>query len=165
MTSDLNKDWTPTFGTIYTWFAMDKKGRIAVLVNNCWGDLPQSILNIPNAELLLDDLNEYMWEESNTYTDYPQDKEGELIVDLYSYWRNKDRYRKKVSISIVGRIRKWHGYIIDLYCFFENKIMSHNQITEKLTAELKRIKNYSDANLSVNKGYFYLLVHLYLIMC
>ncbi|WP_201510448.1 hypothetical protein [Psychrobacter aquaticus] len=58
--SDLNKDWTPGFGTIYTWFAMDKNGRIAVMVNNCWGDLPQSVLNIPNAELLLDDLNDYI---------------------------------------------------------------------------------------------------------
>lgn len=124
------------------------------MVNNCWGDLPQSVLNIPNAELLLDDLNEYMWEESSTYTDYPKDKAGELIVDLYSYWRNKGMCQKIFSVSTVGRVRKWHGYIIDLYYFFENKMMSRNQITKKLTAELKRIKNYSDANLSVNKGYF-----------
>ena len=154
MTSDLNKDWTPTFGNVYTWFGMDKEGRIAVMVNNCWGDLPQSVLNIPNAEPLLDDLNDYIWEESNKYTDYPQDKAGELIVDLYSYWSNKDMYRKKVSIRTVGRIGKWHGYIIDLYCVFENKMMSRSKITKKLTAELKQIKNYSDANLSVNKGYF-----------
>ena len=154
VTNNLNKDWTPTFGTIYTWFAMDKNGRIAVMVNNCWGDLPQSVLNIPDAELLLDDLNEYMWEESKTYTNYPQDKAGELVVDLYSYWRNNDRCCKKFSISTVGRIEKWHGYIIDLYCFFGNKIVSRDKITKKLTAELKQIKNYSDANLSVNKGYF-----------
>ena len=120
--SDLNANWTPGFGTIYTWFAMDKNERIAVMVNNCWGDLPQSVLNIHDAELLLDNLNEYMWEESIKYTDYPQDREGELIVDLYSYWRNKNMCCKK--------------------------------ITKALTAELKRIKNYSDANLSVNKGYF-----------
>ena len=70
--SDLNKDWIPGFGSIYTWFAMDKNGRIAVLVNNCWGNLPQSVLNIPNAELLLDDLNEYMWEESKYIHEYPK---------------------------------------------------------------------------------------------
>lgn len=154
MTSDLNKDWAPTFGNVYTWFGMDKEGRIAVMVNNCWGDLPQSVLNIPNAEPLLDDLNDYIWEESNKYTDYPQDKAGELIVDLYSYWNNKDKYRKKVSIRTVGRIERWHGYIIDFYCFFENKMMSRRKIAKELTAELKRIKNYSDANFSVNKGYF-----------
>ena len=84
MISDLNKDWTPTFGTVYTWFAMDKNGRIAVMVNNCWGDLPQSVLNIPNAELLLDDLNDYMWEESNTFNKYPTSKKGKTILDLYS---------------------------------------------------------------------------------
>lgn len=82
--SDLNKDWTPTFGTVYTWFAMDKKGRIAVMVNNCWGDLPKSVLNIPNAELLLDDLNEYMWEESKIFNKYPTNKKGKTILDLYS---------------------------------------------------------------------------------
>ncbi|SJN42535.1 hypothetical protein [Psychrobacter sp. JB385] len=82
--SDLNKDWTPTFGTVYTWFAMDKKGRIAVMVNNCWGDLPQSVLNIPDAELLLDDLNEYMWEESKIFNKYPTNKKGKTILDLYS---------------------------------------------------------------------------------
>ncbi|WP_040642249.1 hypothetical protein [Psychrobacter aquaticus] len=95
-----------------------------------------------------------MWEESNKYTDYPKDKAGELIVDLYSYWSHKDMYREKVAIRTVGRIGKWYRYIIELYCFFENKMMSRRKITKELTAELKRIKNYSDANFSVNKGYF-----------
>ena len=62
--SDLNENWKPTFGTIYTWFAMDKNGRIAMMMNNSWGDLPSSILSIKDIELLLDNLNEYMWEES-----------------------------------------------------------------------------------------------------
>ena len=44
--SDLNENWKPTFGTIYTWFAMDKNGRIAMMMNNSWGDLPSSILSI-----------------------------------------------------------------------------------------------------------------------
>lgn len=121
--TDLNKDWKPEFGTIYTWFAMDKNGLIAVMVNNCWGDIPQSILKIPNAESLLDDISEYMWEESEKYISYPDNKEGKLIVDLYSHWRNKEELNNK-------------------------------QITERLKIDLVQTKNYSEANLSVNKGYF-----------
>lgn len=111
------------FGTIYTWFAMDKNGRIAVMINNCWGDLPQSVLQISNAEFLLDNMNEYMWEESEKYKDYPKDKCGRLIVDLFSYWR----------------------------CSRERNL---DKITKDLEANLKKYKNHSDANLSVNKGFF-----------
>ncbi|MFB6407934.1 hypothetical protein ACOUV0_09065 [Acinetobacter baumannii] len=52
-------DWEPGFGEIFTWFAMDKNGKIAVMVNNCWGWLPEALLVMPNFEDLLDDLNEY----------------------------------------------------------------------------------------------------------
>ncbi len=31
--SDLNEHWEPSFGTIYTWFAMDKNGLIAVVLS------------------------------------------------------------------------------------------------------------------------------------
>lgn len=37
MNNDLPPDWTPGAGKIYTWYAMDKNGRIGVFVNNCWG--------------------------------------------------------------------------------------------------------------------------------
>ena len=121
--SDLNKNWKPDFGTIYTWFAMDKNGIIAVMVNNCWGDMPQSIITIPDIERLLDDLNEYMWEESGKYVNYPKNKEGKLIVDLYSHWRNKNKTDSR-------------------------------QISERLRNDIIELKNYSEANLSVNKGYF-----------
>lgn len=121
--SDLDKDWKPEFGTIYTWFAMDRNGLISVMVNNCWGDIPKTILKIPDAESLLDDISEYMWEESDKYINYPDNKEGRLIVDLYSYWRNKEQ-------------------------------LSSKQITKKLEFDLVQSKNYSEANLSVNKGYF-----------
>lgn len=57
-------DWEPGFGEIFTWFAMDKNEKIAVMVNNCWGRLPEALLVIPNFEDLLDDLNEYKWQES-----------------------------------------------------------------------------------------------------
>ncbi|WKA64690.1 hypothetical protein QX495_12095 [Pectobacterium aroidearum] len=80
----LNINWKPEFGTIFTWFAMDKHGKIAVMVNNCFGDLPKALLSIDNAELLLDQLNEFLWEESEHFTDYPENKCGQTVSDLYS---------------------------------------------------------------------------------
>ncbi|BCG25057.1 hypothetical protein TUM18999_32480 [Pseudomonas tohonis] len=81
---DLNKDWMPGFGTIYTWFAMDKNGRLAMMVNNCFGDLPQQLLMMDKAEDFLDRMNEFLWEESAGFTNYPKDKNGGFEVDLYS---------------------------------------------------------------------------------
>lgn len=121
--SELDKDWKPEFGTIYTWFAMDKNGLIAVMINNCWGDIPKSILEISNAESLLDDISEYIWEESEKYISYPNNKKGRIIVDLYSHWRNIDE-------------------------------LNNEEITKRLKIDLVKSKNYSEANLSVNKGFF-----------
>lgn len=121
--NNLDKNWKPEFGTIYTWFAMDKNGLIAVMINNCWGDIPKSILKIPEAESLLDDISEYIWEESEKYMSYPDNKDGEVILDLYSHWRNKEGLNNK-------------------------------QIAERLKIDLVQSKNYSEANLSANKGYF-----------
>lgn len=86
--SVLNINWKPEFGIIFTWFAMDKNGKIAVMVNNCFGNLPKQLLKINNVELLLDQLNEYMWEESKEFFHYPKNKNGHFSVDLYCYWRN-----------------------------------------------------------------------------
>lgn len=82
--SQLKTSWEPGFGTIYTWFGMDKNGKIAVMVNNCWGWLPNALLSIDDFESLLDDLNEYMWEESEIFKSYPNNKCGRTILDLYS---------------------------------------------------------------------------------
>ncbi|WP_320704132.1 hypothetical protein [Pectobacterium aroidearum] len=84
MMNTLNINWKPEFGTIFTWFAMDKHGKIAVMINNCFGDLPKALLSIDNAELLLDQLNEFLWEESEHFTDYPENKCGQTVSDLYS---------------------------------------------------------------------------------
>ena len=81
--SDPNENWKPIFGTVYTWFAADKNGHIAMMMNNSFGDLPQSILKIVNVELLLDNLNEYMWEESELFNKYPINKKGKTVLDLY----------------------------------------------------------------------------------
>lgn len=82
--SILNINWKPEFGTIFTWFAMDKFGRIAVMVNNCFSDLPKNLLSINNVESLLDQLTDYMWEESEIFKPYPNNKCGRTILDLYS---------------------------------------------------------------------------------
>ncbi|MBS9780971.1 MAG: hypothetical protein KGV56_00580 [Gammaproteobacteria bacterium] len=119
--SDLNENWEPTFGTIYTWFAMDKNGLIAVMINNCWGDLPKAILKKEAIELLLDDLNEYTWDESQKYKNNLPDKQGDLVVDLYCYWMNKN-----LNLEMIVNHYKRN--------FEEGKS--------------------SDANLSVNKGFF-----------
>lgn len=88
--SDLNINWVPNFGVIYTWIAMDKNGKIAVMVNNCFGDLPRVLLKIDNIELYLDKLSEFLWEESEVYDNYPLNKNGQMILDLYSKWRYKN---------------------------------------------------------------------------
>lgn len=76
--------WEPGFGTIYTWFAMDKNGHIATMVNNCWGWLPDALISLDGFEDLLDNLNEYKWEESDKYKNTPENKNGKTILDLYS---------------------------------------------------------------------------------
>ncbi|EKY3243177.1 hypothetical protein RBA21_000487 [Cronobacter dublinensis] len=96
---DLTTNWEPGFGTIYTWFAMDKNGKIAVMVNNCWGWLPDALLSIDNAEALLDELNEYKWEESNIYTEYTPNKNGDFSLDLYFYWRHHAYLNKDYIID------------------------------------------------------------------
>lgn len=96
--SQLKTFWEPDFGTIYTWFGMDKNGKIAVMVNNCWGWLPNALLSINNFESLLDALNEYKWEESEKYTDYPSNKNGGTILDLYSFLVHRDtKYKREVK--------------------------------------------------------------------
>lgn len=109
--SNLNENWKPMFGTIYTWFAIDKNGQIAVMINNCWGDIPKSILRISDAESLLDDMNEYMWEESDKYKTYPEDKHGELIVDLFSYWRNnQQRNNREITNDLRSDLHEYKHY-------------------------------------------------------
>ncbi|MEQ4511691.1 MAG: hypothetical protein ABN480_13955 [Dickeya sp.] len=87
MMNNLDENLKPEFGTIYTWFAMDKFGRISVMVNNCFGDIPKAVLQMNNTECILDSLNEYMWEESAGYSEYPESKNGKTVLDLYSYIR------------------------------------------------------------------------------
>ncbi len=121
--SDLNESWEPGFGTIYTWFAMDKNGFIAVMVNYCWGNLPKIILKKCSIEKILDELYDYTFNASKIHRVYPENKNGELVVDLFSAYRSDEFDTKKI-------------------------------IWQELSDDLKKYKQLSDANISVNKGFF-----------
>ena len=108
--SELNENWKPEFGTIFTWFAQDKFGRIAVMINNCFGDIPRSLLRIRNVEEWLDHATDFIWEDSEKYREIPEDKMGEFSVDLFSFWRNgpditKEYLQNRLSLQFkeIGR--------------------------------------------------------------
>lgn len=90
---DLNVNWVPEFGSIVIWLAMDKNGKLALMVNNCWGDVPKVILVQNDIKQILYQINDFINEESDTYNFYPKDKEGDFILDFYSplYVKNNDR--------------------------------------------------------------------------
>jgi hypothetical protein len=81
---ELNESWLPGFGEIVTWFAMDRHGRIAVMVNNCFGVLPKALLRTIDIEKGLDQLSEYMWGESDEFLSVPENKMGKTKLDCYS---------------------------------------------------------------------------------
>ncbi|OLY74447.1 hypothetical protein AU074_26230 [Pseudomonas sp. ATCC PTA-122608] len=89
----IDEHWIPGFGGVVTWFAMDKAGAIAIMVNNCFGPLPTVLLEVADVEQKLDSLSEYLWEESESYKEYPEAKNGKAILDLYSAYA----YRHLVS--------------------------------------------------------------------
>ncbi|EOW6514156.1 hypothetical protein ACOZXQ_003975 [Cronobacter malonaticus] len=95
----LNVEWMPEFGSIYTWFAADKYGRVSLMLNNCFGGLPKSLLCIDNFEELLDSMSEFVWEESSGYSTYPADKCGDFTVDLFSAWRFRENLNKEYVIN------------------------------------------------------------------
>lgn len=82
--STLNINWQPEFGTMYYWLAVDSKGKIARMMNNNWGNIPLVLLQQDNIEETLDLISEYIWEESSLYLQYPKNKMGKTILDLYS---------------------------------------------------------------------------------
>lgn len=97
-----SENWQPNFGEIVSWFAMDKNGYIALMVNNCFGDVPRVLLGMPDAEIGLDLLNEYMWEESQVYKVYPRKNNGKTVLDLYSSCVYKDFGSREI-------VEKWIG--------------------------------------------------------
>jgi hypothetical protein len=80
----LNEDWKPEFGPIFLWPAMDKFGKIALMVNNCWGDLPKALLSNSYSISLLDPFTEHIFDGLDMYSQYSYRKHGETVLDLYS---------------------------------------------------------------------------------
>ena len=104
--NDLGLKWHPNFGTIYTWYAMDRNGKISMMINNNWGNIPRSILNIKNIEDRLSDINDYVWEESAIYDTYPANKNGGLILDMYNLWRGDLLDKDKVYKEIIDKYNR-----------------------------------------------------------
>ena len=122
--SVLDENWKPEFGTIYTWFAQDRFGRIAVMVNNCFGNLPKQLLLLENVEYWLDNINDYMWEVSKKYPEIPDDKQGEFSIDMYSFWRNgsqasKEKIQKRLKEKFEKNGRNSELNVIVNRGFFE----------------------------------------------
>lgn len=63
----LDLNWKPDFGLIYTWFASDKNGQVAIFVNNNFGDIQKIILGVNGIEDKLDEISEFTLEESEKY--------------------------------------------------------------------------------------------------
>ncbi len=102
----LNIDWEPGFGNVFTWFAMDKNGKIAVMINNGFGKLPICLLSIKNTDELLDRMNEYMWEESKVFRKYPVNKNGKALLDMYSlyvyhYVLSRDEVEQHINDDLI----------------------------------------------------------------
>ena len=97
-------NWKPGFGELITWFAMDRNGAIAVMVNNCFGALPRVLLEVVGIDEKLDSFNEFMWEESARFNEYPENKKGQTILGFYSaYAYRHTSSRREVEDWIADR--------------------------------------------------------------
>lgn len=96
----LDANWKPGFGEIYTWFAVDKNGLVAIMVNNCYGDLPRALLKLEDCDFLLDKVSEYIWDESAEFSSYPS-RCGDFVLDCYSYWRYKNYSKESLADKLV----------------------------------------------------------------
>lgn len=107
--NDLDLNWVPSFGQIYTWIAMDKFGHLAFMVNNNWGDIPKIILQKKNAENELDMINEYIWEESSEFFNYPKNKMGKTKLDMYSSLAYRDFFDRTAVENWVNDRSSYSG--------------------------------------------------------
>ena len=99
--NDLGPNWHPNFGTIYTWYAMDRNRKISMMTNNNWGNIPRVLLCVKDIEEQLGYINEYVWEESSVYNKYPVEKNGKCILDMYCFWFNKNLSKDDVYKKIM----------------------------------------------------------------
>ncbi|MFT0213887.1 hypothetical protein VQ643_14995 [Pseudomonas sp. F1_0610] len=125
----LDENWKAGSGIIVIWHAMDKNGKIAFMLNNCFGGVPKQLLRKENLETRLDLLSEYVYEESSVYSSYPENKKGSFYLDYYSSFIHlRSAKLRKIKIK-------------------EDLINNLNMIYES------RQKS-SDLNLAINKGLF-----------
>lgn len=95
------------------------------MVNNCFGNLPDALLAIADVEILLDQLTDYLWEESPLFSVYPQNKQGNTTLDLYpasqfSHMQNRQQveqwikhrsgYQHKISEYNTSSIKGFYIY-------------------------------------------------------
>jgi len=100
----LNKYWEPGFGELVTWFAMDKNGAIAVMVNNCFGALPAILLEVSDVDERLDSFNEFIWGESAEFAECSENKKGQTILGFYSaYAYRHTSSRREVEEWVANR--------------------------------------------------------------
>ena len=119
----LDENWKPEWGGIVTWFGMDKKGQIAMLVNNCWGDVPKVILRQASVEEKLGCLQDFVYEESSIYTDYPIDKNGDFYLDLFSAWTSRV---KTSDIEVINSKRE--NIIKNLEHYYSEQSLANKKI-------------------------------------
>ncbi|MCS3432454.1 hypothetical protein [Klebsiella sp. BIGb0407] len=94
---DLSPTWEPGAGSIYTWFGMDKYGKLSIFINNCWGELPQCLLETEEINVLSRDLADFLNEESAIYTSIPMDKNGDYIIDMIPAWIGPKTIKKTIK--------------------------------------------------------------------
>lgn len=120
----LHRKWKPDFGSIVRWHAIDKNGKLACFINNCFGGVPKQLLNKHNINELKDNLNGYLDEESEIYSDYFNIQDGGFILDLF------DSYS------------------------FSHVEPSREKFIAYLNQSFLSVKNLSDVSFVVNKGMF-----------
>lgn len=111
----LDLNWKPEFGLIYTWFASDKNGQVAIFVNNNFGDIPKTLLGVNGIEGKLDEISEFTLEESEKYKKYFFRKNGNTVLDFYS----SVRYR---NYSSTGEIET------QIQSSLQSKVVTENTI-------------------------------------
>lgn len=98
----LHPEWEPGFGTVFTWFGIDAVGRIAMFVNNCFGNLPQELLKVDGVDSLLDRVSEIVWNESNDFKGWLLEKDGDGHLDVYSRLTYRDKTsRTEVELALM----------------------------------------------------------------
>ena len=106
----LNSDWKPEFGEIYTWLAADCCNKVGIFINNNFGDIPKCILSLEKVEERLDALNEFIFEESESYRDAFFRKDGGTTLEIYSSVKYRD-YASRDEIESTIKRKSRLGFI------------------------------------------------------